>query len=131
LEGDRLRALARVRMEVAADEAPWEERPELELESPAVVVAAADREHVDVSVLRLDRRRRAADGNEDNRLDPGGRRSGGDRVAEVAGRRAAQRRDAVVEGRGHGERRGPVLVRPGRVLALELEPQVELELLGE
>src|SRR5579871_6669874 len=45
LEGDRLRALARERVKVPADEAPREERAQLELEAAAGVIAATDREH--------------------------------------------------------------------------------------
>ena len=109
LERDRLRALARVRVQVPAHEAPREERAELELEPAAVVVGAVDGEDAGARMARRDRRRLAARRGEHDRLEPGRGGGRGDRVAEVAGRRAAERRDAVVERGGDGDRwrRGP------------------------
>ena len=100
-----------IRVEVAADEPPREERAELELEPAAVVVRAVDREDARARVARRDGRRLAADGREHDRLEPGRGCGRGDRVAEVAGRGAAQSRQAVVERGDDRERRDAVLVR--------------------
>ena len=131
LERDRLRALAGVRVEVAADEAPREEQAELELEAAAVVVGAVDGEDARARVAGRNGGGLAADRREHDRLEPG--RSGGSRdgVAEVAGRGAAERRHAVIERRRRGDRRDAVLVRLRRVLTLELQMKIDAERVGE
>ena len=131
LEGDRLRALARIGVQVPADEAPGEEPAELELEAAAVVVRAGDREDARAGMARRHRCRLTADRREHDRLEPRRRGRSGDGMAEIAGRRAAERRHAVVEGRGSGDRRDAVLVGLCRVVALELQVQIEAEELRE
>jgi hypothetical protein len=131
LERDRLRALARVRVQVAADEAPREERAELELEPAAVVVGAVDCEDTRTGVARRDGRRPDPDGGEHDRLEPGRGGGGADGVSEVPGRGAAEGGHAVVESRRRSQRRDAVLVGAGGVLAFELEVQVDAERIRE
>ena len=131
LERDRLRALARVRMEVAADEAPREERAELELESAAVVVRAVDREDARAGMPRGDRPGADACRREHDRLEAGRRGGRGDGVAEVAGRRAADGREAVLTRGGDGDARDAILVRARRVRAFELQQKLDTEQLGK
>ena len=131
LERDRLRALTRIRMEIAADEAPWEEAAELELQPAAVVIGARDREDARAGVPRRDGRRFASDGREHDRLQPGRRCGGADGVAEIARRRAAQRGHAVVQRGRRRDRRDAVLVGVGRVVTFELQVEIDSEQVGE
>jgi len=86
-----LRAFARVCVEVAVDEAPREEQPELELETAAVLVGAVHCEDARAWMAGGHRRGLATDRCEHDRLQS--RRGGGGRdgVTEIPGRGAAER----------------------------------------
>ena len=98
-----------------------------------LVEAAAHLEHARAEHPRL-RELPGSDGafrDEHERRQPGSRCVSRRRRGRVPGRRADHRLGALLDRLRHGDGHPPVLVAPGRVRALPLQPQLDAVALGE
>ena len=125
LVGERLRALGRVRLDVAFEERPREQLGELPLE---VWHASNEQSRpTRCAPYTSDDTSGASAGARITDSSPTRRGLGRDGVAEVPGRGAADRLQPELRRRGSGDRCDPVLEGLRRVGRLELQPQLDAQ----
>ena len=102
-------------------------------ELQSAVEVAADRDHLGAVHQRLSElaHRDLALGHDHDAADPGARGVGGQRRGGVAGRSADHRLGAIAHGGRDRAGHAAVLEAPGRVRALDLQPHVGADALGQ